>query len=219
MARPSRSPTGGAVGVPPGSTNHPSSTRPFSVVDAVAPRRHGRVRVGERRQARARRAKAHRVGCRRHRPVRRRTVGRAMDRRTRRAPSRAPGARRRAKQPCSAGGSPGRRSVPSPRFDDVVGLPGAAAAERHGVPPSLDHPTLLVGPEGGWSDSGAGAPADHALAWVTWYFGPRPPPLRAPHSSRPFARVWWHPSGVFRRQSPGERGHGRWSLCRPDDPQ
>jgi 16S rRNA (uracil1498-N3)-methyltransferase len=38
------------------------------------------------------------------------------------------------------------------RFDDVVTLPGAAAAERHGVPPSLEHPTLLVGPEGGWSD-------------------------------------------------------------------
>jgi 16S rRNA (uracil1498-N3)-methyltransferase len=37
-------------------------------------------------------------------------------------------------------------------FDDVVGLPGAAAAERHGRPPSLEHPTLLVGPEGGWSE-------------------------------------------------------------------
>jgi 16S rRNA (uracil1498-N3)-methyltransferase len=38
------------------------------------------------------------------------------------------------------------------RFDDVIALPGGAAAERHGVPPSLEHPTLLVGPEGGWSD-------------------------------------------------------------------
>jgi 16S rRNA (uracil1498-N3)-methyltransferase len=37
-------------------------------------------------------------------------------------------------------------------FDDVVSLPGAVAAERHGVPPSLEHPTLLIGPEGGWSD-------------------------------------------------------------------
>lgn len=37
-------------------------------------------------------------------------------------------------------------------FDDVVGLPGAAAADRGGAPPSLAHPTILVGPEGGWSD-------------------------------------------------------------------
>jgi 16S rRNA (uracil1498-N3)-methyltransferase len=38
-------------------------------------------------------------------------------------------------------------------FDDVIGLPGAAAAERHGVAPSLEHPTMLIGPEGGWSDA------------------------------------------------------------------
>ncbi len=38
-------------------------------------------------------------------------------------------------------------------FADVIGLPGAAVAERHGVPPALEHPTLLIGPEGGWSDA------------------------------------------------------------------
>jgi 16S rRNA (uracil1498-N3)-methyltransferase len=44
-----------------------------------------------------------------------------------------------------------------PRVDDlsdfpaVRGLPGAAGAERGGAPPSLSFPTLLVGPEGGWS--------------------------------------------------------------------
>jgi 16S rRNA (uracil1498-N3)-methyltransferase len=36
-------------------------------------------------------------------------------------------------------------------FADVVALPGAAAATRHGVPPNLEHPTLLIGPEGGFS--------------------------------------------------------------------
>jgi 16S rRNA (uracil1498-N3)-methyltransferase len=38
-------------------------------------------------------------------------------------------------------------------FADVIGLPGAAVADRHGVPPTLDHPTLLIGPEGGWSET------------------------------------------------------------------
>jgi 16S rRNA (uracil1498-N3)-methyltransferase len=36
-------------------------------------------------------------------------------------------------------------------FADVVALPGAAAAVRHGVPPTLEHPTLLIGPEGGFT--------------------------------------------------------------------
>lgn len=36
-------------------------------------------------------------------------------------------------------------------FADACRLPGAALAERHGAPPSLDHPTVLVGPEGGWT--------------------------------------------------------------------
>lgn len=37
-------------------------------------------------------------------------------------------------------------------FAEVVTLPGAVAAERHGLPPSLERPTLLIGPEGGWSE-------------------------------------------------------------------
>jgi len=36
-------------------------------------------------------------------------------------------------------------------FADVCRLPGAAGAERGGAPPALSFPTLLVGPEGGWS--------------------------------------------------------------------
>jgi 16S rRNA (uracil1498-N3)-methyltransferase len=42
--------------------------------------------------------------------------------------------------------------VETTSFDAVAALPGAVAAERDGAPPSLDHPTVLVGPEGGWSD-------------------------------------------------------------------
>jgi 16S rRNA (uracil1498-N3)-methyltransferase len=41
---------------------------------------------------------------------------------------------------------------PVVRFDDVAGRPGAALAERGGRPPTLAHPTMIVGPEGGWSD-------------------------------------------------------------------
>jgi 16S rRNA (uracil1498-N3)-methyltransferase len=38
-------------------------------------------------------------------------------------------------------------------FDTVVTLPGAALADPRGAgPPSLALPTVLVGPEGGWSD-------------------------------------------------------------------
>lgn len=36
-------------------------------------------------------------------------------------------------------------------FADVIALPGAAVATRHGLPPNLEHPTLLIGPEGGFS--------------------------------------------------------------------
>jgi 16S rRNA (uracil1498-N3)-methyltransferase len=40
-------------------------------------------------------------------------------------------------------------------------LPGAALADRDGDPPSLAHPTVLVGPEGGWApaERAAGLPA------------------------------------------------------------
>ena len=34
---------------------------------------------------------------------------------------------------------------------DLAGAPGAALCEPGGGPPSLEHPVLLVGPEGGWS--------------------------------------------------------------------
>jgi 16S rRNA (uracil1498-N3)-methyltransferase len=36
-------------------------------------------------------------------------------------------------------------------FSAAATLPGAALADRAGSPPTLDHPTVLVGPEGGWS--------------------------------------------------------------------
>lgn len=42
------------------------------------------------------------------------------------------------------------------RFDEVAALPRAALADAGGDPPSLHHPVLLVGPEGGWSDDEAG---------------------------------------------------------------
>lgn len=45
-------------------------------------------------------------------------------------------------------------------FDEVARLPGAALAEAGGGPPTLASPTLLVGPEGGWSpdELGCGLP-------------------------------------------------------------
>jgi 16S rRNA (uracil1498-N3)-methyltransferase len=47
------------------------------------------------------------------------------------------------------------------RFADVAALPGAALADVGGRPPSLELPTLLVGPEGGWSaeERSSGLPA------------------------------------------------------------
>ena len=41
---------------------------------------------------------------------------------------------------------------PVSRFVAVVDLPGAAVASVGGGPPSLHHPTVLIGPEGGWDD-------------------------------------------------------------------
>jgi 16S rRNA (uracil1498-N3)-methyltransferase len=45
-------------------------------------------------------------------------------------------------------------------FTAVAGLAGAALADRDGAPLGLDTPTVLVGPEGGWSpaERGAGLP-------------------------------------------------------------
>jgi 16S rRNA (uracil1498-N3)-methyltransferase len=43
-------------------------------------------------------------------------------------------------------------------FDAAAGLPGACRADAGGKPPSLDHPVVLIGPEGGWSDAEAARP-------------------------------------------------------------
>ena len=46
-----------------------------------------------------------------------------------------------------------------PQLDEVVdfatagSLPGAVLADRTGDPPSLERPTVLIGPEGGWSEA------------------------------------------------------------------
>ncbi|NCY17446.1 MAG: 16S rRNA (uracil(1498)-N(3))-methyltransferase [Actinobacteria bacterium] len=37
-------------------------------------------------------------------------------------------------------------------FDEVLTLPGMVAADRGGTPPSLTAPSIMIGPEGGWSD-------------------------------------------------------------------
>ena len=42
---------------------------------------------------------------------------------------------------------------PPCRFADVAALDGAALADRDGGPVDLAHPVLLIGPEGGWSDT------------------------------------------------------------------
>ncbi|MEY2404701.1 MAG: rRNA (uracil1498-N3)-methyltransferase [Acidimicrobiaceae bacterium] len=46
---------------------------------------------------------------------------------------------------------------PIATFDDVARRPGAALAERGGGPPTLAHPVVLIGPEGGWSERERGA--------------------------------------------------------------
>jgi 16S rRNA (uracil1498-N3)-methyltransferase len=48
-------------------------------------------------------------------------------------------------------------------FPTVAALSGAAVADRDGDPPTLANPTLLVGPEGGWTDEERrrGLPAVH----------------------------------------------------------
>jgi 16S rRNA (uracil1498-N3)-methyltransferase len=43
-------------------------------------------------------------------------------------------------------------------FRAVCELPGAAMADLGGAPPSLDRPTVLVGPEGGWSEDERAGP-------------------------------------------------------------
>jgi 16S rRNA (uracil1498-N3)-methyltransferase len=56
---------------------------------------------------------------------------------------------------------------PPCRFTDVAALDGAALAERDGAPLDLAHPTVLVGPEGGWSDE------ERALALPEVRLGPQ----------------------------------------------
>jgi 16S rRNA (uracil1498-N3)-methyltransferase len=41
---------------------------------------------------------------------------------------------------------------PVTTFDDLASRAGAALADGGGLPPTLTHPVVLVGPEGGWSD-------------------------------------------------------------------
>ncbi|MCB0977444.1 MAG: 16S rRNA (uracil(1498)-N(3))-methyltransferase [Acidimicrobiales bacterium] len=43
-------------------------------------------------------------------------------------------------------------------WTDVAGREGACRAERGGAPPSLSHPLVLVGPEGGWTEEESRAP-------------------------------------------------------------
>ena len=38
-------------------------------------------------------------------------------------------------------------------FASVAAMPGAGLADRAGEPPRLERPTLLIGPEGGWSEA------------------------------------------------------------------
>ncbi|HET6953059.1 MAG TPA: RsmE family RNA methyltransferase [Acidimicrobiales bacterium] len=58
------------------------------------------------------------------------------------------------------------RVDPLASFADVAALPGAALADRDGDPPTLAHPTALVGPEGGW------APAERAVGLPVVGIGP-----------------------------------------------
>ncbi len=48
-------------------------------------------------------------------------------------------------------------------FAEVASGANVALAERDGHPPSLDHPTILVGPEGGWTDEERGRVAHHVV--------------------------------------------------------
>jgi 16S rRNA (uracil1498-N3)-methyltransferase len=38
-------------------------------------------------------------------------------------------------------------------FDEVARAAGATLADPDGVPPSLEHPVVLIGPEGGWTEA------------------------------------------------------------------
>jgi 16S rRNA (uracil1498-N3)-methyltransferase len=58
--------------------------------------------------------------------------------------------------------------APVATFRSVAALPGAALADASGVPPTLDRPVVLVGPEGGWTteERGEGLPVVRLAAHV-----------------------------------------------------
>ncbi len=71
--------------------------------------------------------------------------------------------RRVAREACMQARRPDLPAVDGPlAFADVVALPGAALADREGAPPDLARPTVLIGPEGGWSDAERTSLADVA---------------------------------------------------------
>ena len=43
-------------------------------------------------------------------------------------------------------------------FDEIAQRAGAVLADRGGAPPSLEHPVVLIGPEGGWSETESSVP-------------------------------------------------------------
>jgi len=45
---------------------------------------------------------------------------------------------------------------PVTTFAAVAAEPGACLADRHGAAPNLEHPMVLVGPEGGWHEAERG---------------------------------------------------------------
>jgi 16S rRNA (uracil1498-N3)-methyltransferase len=50
------------------------------------------------------------------------------------------------------------RVAPLSTFGEVAELPGACLADRGGMAPTLAHPCILVGPEGGWDPSERSVP-------------------------------------------------------------
>ena len=84
-------------------------------------------------------------------------------------------------------------------FADVAGLPGAALADLDGGRPSLDRPTVLVGPEGGWS------PGELGAGWPT--LPTRDSRFRAETAAITsgcafellYAKIWWV---TFSKQTP-----------------
>ena len=56
---------------------------------------------------------------------------------------------------------------PLSSYDEMVTREGAALADRDGSPPSLASPVVLVGPEGGWSETERAAPISHVTLGPT----------------------------------------------------